>query len=910
MRTILLVLAVSTLGSTALAPTLSAQTIRGQVADSVTRAPVGRGFVVLLGPGNQEIDRTLTTFDGRFTLPLPPDQRGPFRLRSERIGYRVAVTEPFDPAGTGAEFTLWVTALPTALATIEVQERTECKVRPSEDEQTAIVWEEARKALAAASWTASGERYHVVSDVYERDMDRPRRRLIRERHRPAIGPSTTPFVSRDPMELLQGGYLSNADGERFYYAPDAQVLQDEGFQETHCFRLRRPEDGRDNLIGLAFEPVPSRELPDVEGVLWLDRESSELRTMEYRYTNLPRNLRGDGSAGGVVEFMPLPSGAWIVHRWRIGIPTTLREELANPNAQYAWHWVQAFRYAGGEVLTITDSTGTLVYETELAEVTGVVEDSLRGDGVPLAGAVVQVPGTWFADTTDQDGVYRLGVPLDGEYGITFTHPRADSMGYAPPARRLTLTRGRTDTLRLAFPPMENVLASFCPDHGAGDRVLVGTVRDAVTGQPAPGAEVVASWQRVYRNLEFRDLEREVTTDSAGTFVVCGLEAGRPAVVYAAHDDDLSDMVRVWFAGTGVEVGNQHYDTYQTAAGIWRRDLTLQRRGERTAVLAGLVTDALSSRPIPGAKVNIGGELLTAETDSTGMFRLEGPLSGKQRIAVGRLGYGARSGEVEIEEDRPTIIGAQFLALQPLAQVGGTITEPETEAPVAEVWVTLMSAEGDSVRMTRTDSSGTFLLTAPEPGSYYVRARRLGYTPGFEGPFDLELGRQVEAALAMRQLAFALDPVNITAEAVDQLLNDVGFYRRQRSSHGYFMDRADIEERLGQAHQVSDLLTHVPGLNIPADLAGSFGVPINVARRGCVGGPKIYVDGFRIQNTQLGGFSLEDTPAPAWISLSQVVQPGDIYAIEIYRSEAQVPVEYGGREAGCGVILIWTGRGGG
>ncbi len=318
MRNSALVLAALALASVGTPPVVSAQTLRGQVIDSVLQVPVGAGFVVLLDADGAEITRTLTSRNGRFTFTLAPNQRGPLSLRSERIGYRVAVTELFDvPTDEPVDLTIWVRALPVPLSAIEVRESTECKVRPTEDEQTAVVWEEARKALAAASWTASRQLYHVVSNLYDRDTDARRRRVLQEHHRPAIGHSTNPFVSRAPIELLQNGYVSYEDGVVVYYAPDAEVLQDDGFLGTHCFRLRRGDDEGAALIGLGFEPVPSRKLPDVEGVLWLDRQSSELRSLEFGYVNLPRHLRADGPSGGTVEFMPLDIGRdYVLGVWR------------------------------------------------------------------------------------------------------------------------------------------------------------------------------------------------------------------------------------------------------------------------------------------------------------------------------------------------------------------------------------------------------------------------------------------------------------------------------------------------------------------------------------------------------------------------------------------------------------------
>ena len=76
---------------------------------------------------------------------------------------------------------------------------------------------------------------------------------------------------------------------------------------------------KSGLIGVAFEPVKQRRDTDIEGVLWVDRESAQLRYLEFRYT--PISWRGRELSGGKVEFHQLPSGAWIVRRWSIRMPT-------------------------------------------------------------------------------------------------------------------------------------------------------------------------------------------------------------------------------------------------------------------------------------------------------------------------------------------------------------------------------------------------------------------------------------------------------------------------------------------------------------------------------------------------------------------------------------------------------------
>ncbi len=903
MRNSALVLAAFALASAGVAPVVSAQTLRGQVIDSVLQAPVGAGFVVLVGPDGQEVTRTLTTRDGRFTIHLQPGQLGPLRVRSERIGYRVSVTDWFHVSSEDTkDLIIWVSPLPTPLSTIEIRESTECKVRPTEDEQTAVVWEEVRKALAAASWTASQQLYHVVSNLYDRDMDGRRRRVRQEHHRPSIGLSSKPFMSRAPIELLQNGYVSDEDGVVVYYAPDAEVLQDDGFLGTHCFRLRHGDDeGPATLIGLGFEPVPSRKLPDVEGVLWLDRQSSELRSLEFRYVNLPRHLRVDGPSGGMVEFMPLPSGAWIVHRWSIGIPTAFREVRVNPFVLR--RRADAFRYTGGEVLTITDRTGALVYEAELAELVGVVVDSTDGRQTPLAGATVRVEGTWFTGTTNRQGLFRLGAPLDGEFNITFSHPRADFLAFTPPVSTVTLARGRRDTLWLAIPPIRDVIATLCPDfsQGAYMRVLVGTVRDSATGTLAQDVDVVATWQHISPNLDFLNMEGVAKTDTSGTFVLCGLEHTRPAIVYALGSGVRSELVRVSFEGTGVEVDEEYYKTYETAAGIWRRDLTLDPQAERTTVLAGIVSDAATGTPLASALVTVDASGLSATTDTTGMFRLRGVPSGTQRVTVRRPGYALRWGDVEVHDDKPTIIGAASLMLTPVPQVVGAVTEPETGSLVSDVWLTLISAEGDSVTMTRSDDSGAFVLTAPEPGPYYVAARRIGYTPDIMGPFQLRTGRAVEVEFPISPSAFGLEPFAVTGQAPVPSLVAVGFYQRQRQGKGVFLDRKAIEQRA--AAELGDLLRAIPGITVDYNgLIRLRGIRTGVA--GTCGAPLVYVDGIAVNRDEVAGGVAN---ASQW---HRSVDPTDIEAIEVYRSPAEIPAQYNtGGQAACGVILIWT-RGGG
>ena len=72
----------------------------------------------------------------------------------------------------------------------------------------------------------------------------------------------------------------------------AEVLLSESFVAGHCFHTEPwTRDGRD-WVGVGFSPASARRnLVDIEGTLWLDRASAELRLLEYRYANMPREIR-------------------------------------------------------------------------------------------------------------------------------------------------------------------------------------------------------------------------------------------------------------------------------------------------------------------------------------------------------------------------------------------------------------------------------------------------------------------------------------------------------------------------------------------------------------------------------------------------------------------------------------------
>ncbi len=492
------------------------QVLRGELVDSVTSLPIDAAFVVLLDASGVERARILTDGLGRFVLRAP--EPGGYRLRSERIGYRSVLSPLFElDDGSRIEYQLRVPAAFLRLPTIMVEGDRTCLMEADLGPRTARLWDEARKALSAVVWTASAGMYRYETVSFERDLDR-RGRLLKETRSPKTQHSSPPYGSIPGDSLLTHGFVhEDAQGDMYFYGPDAKVFFSELFLETHC--LHMAEDRNEGMIGLGFEPKPGRTLPDIRGALWLDAETAELRHLEFQYANIDLGVPAD-DLGGRIEFMRLPSAAWIVRGWFLRIPAleALQTSLGTRGRVEGAAIVPAsFRVFGGEVTAILTRRGVPVFDIASAIVAGAAFDNTRS--APLVDARVDLLGTGFNTRTDLNGRFHMSGVEDGEYTIRFTHPRLDLFGIRGETL-VHLRRGTVVRADLRIPSLETLFATICPaDPSAG---LVGIVRRADNREPVPNAEVSISWS--VATAEGTTVERRVavTTKANGGYTVCDL----------------------------------------------------------------------------------------------------------------------------------------------------------------------------------------------------------------------------------------------------------------------------------------------------------------------------------------------------------------------------------------------------
>jgi hypothetical protein len=655
-------------------PALCAQVVRGQIFDSTTGAEVGTGFVVLIDQAGEEIARALSSPEGRFTLRAP--RGGRYQLRSERIGYRASLSRPFE-LQSDTTLTLRVVALPVRLAAVEVLGKEHCLTNPERGAATTIIWEEIRKALAATTWSDAENRLRYRMYRYERDVTADRRRITKETGHTSDGPAMQPYTSWDPAALAEEGYIVSRRDATWYYLPDAYTLLDDAFLETHCFHTVRDPDTHPGQVGLAFEPIPRRDVADVNGALWLDEATSQLRTLEVGYTRIPGGVVDD-RVGGTLEFMQLPSNMWIVHRWQLRAPVvTLSRNTRDPSRTRAA--VTGFTDTGGEVLEVTTLTGAAVYRATLASVSGAIFDSTTSG--PLGGARVMIERTDLWTLSDSGGHFRLGAPFEGDYEVTFSHVRLDSIGFRSAPESVRLRRGVDQKLSFAVPSVDVILQRLCPDdaRAPGRRALVGVVRGEGS---VSRVRVTASWQmpvRANQRVYVRDYEEVSVTDEAGFFALCGLPSARPLTVRAERGQLVSRSADVMFpaalGGTLLmawdrRLGDLYTRSYTATYPVWKVDLVLtpltaSHPEISRPSLSGAVTDRVTGLPVAAATVRVNGDE-TAVTRDDGTFQVGDLewLSGANEVVFQHPGYEPLVQEIWVEEDHGDF--ALGVRLQPTA----------------------------------------------------------------------------------------------------------------------------------------------------------------------------------------------------------------------------------------------------
>ncbi|HEX6314300.1 MAG TPA: carboxypeptidase-like regulatory domain-containing protein [Gemmatimonadaceae bacterium] len=508
-----------------------AQDLSGMVRDELTGAPVRGAVVMTLAANREPVVRRLSSSSGTFRISIA----GATLLRVIRIGY-LPYERPITDIGAGP-VSISLRAAGRMIAPVSVRSNPVCPRRNDQREALSL-WSSATDALLAMV-VASGDSQHtglMTQILYNRLMFPDGSGIRRQSTRRVVTGNVLPIrADRDPEEFVETGYVVVRTDGATYYAPDPEILLDSSFAATHCLSMRGSPRGDTTRIGVAFEPpYDRRNIPDIAGVLWLNRNPLSLHSLEFEYRGVPQAMMNVRS-GGQLQFETLSDGVPIISSWQVRSPRLafLRNGRPVPAELYE---------TGGLIADGVLSDGTS-WMAPLATVRGRVSNIVTDQPVP--DAVVTLDSTDQKVTSDSVGRFLFDQLLPGPYVLRVRdslsiHPmRVDSTGNLVPdssAVMQRVTRSATVDLnvRIGFTPfVEAALPWREPVNGCGKPqaqfpekrfVVVGEVLSSA-GQPVPDVAIQLSWADTSRGVVL-ETAIDARADAFGTFIVCGIPSDR------------------------------------------------------------------------------------------------------------------------------------------------------------------------------------------------------------------------------------------------------------------------------------------------------------------------------------------------------------------------------------------------
>jgi hypothetical protein len=622
---------------------LGAQTLRGTVT-LADRATSVAGAIVVARDAQGLNARALTAAAGTFGMRLP--HAGTYELTVLRIGFRPTRAPAVTIAsGETATVALVANSDVVSLNAVNVSANKDCRVNPDSGLMVARVWEEARKAMLASQLNADDAATAPLDGAwieYDRLLDASGRIVRKQSVRTSSHPTTHAFKSLPADVLARDGYVVSDDSTTSFYAPDADVLLSDRFAATHCLRLESPPPGKPHLIGVSFAPTRERRgVRDIEGTLWLDRASAELRTLQFRYTDLP-DLALVAGAGGHVEFLRLGGVTWLVHEWAIRFPRlrprsrsvdgTSRVTFATDKLE-----LRDIQITGGQVTRVMRGAEKL-HQWIGPQI--ALQLASRDAMIPIAAAELTLDGTDYAAKSDEQGMVRLSPVLGGTYLARIKGPLLDSLNIPPLEREVIARLGATpDTMLLML--AEDVLRKACPPDSTrhGEGLLRGTVHD-VHGNPLSNAVVTATWQsRFYfgagqkvDNLNYHEETIGAMTGADGSWRLCGVPRGLNMFVRVAAD-----------SGTDVQkVGLPETNAFTTVDLVARIEApSTPAKDWRAGALVELVVTSLGGAPLPDVTLDVsapGGVKRRLRTGASGRALVPDVRPGVMVVDARRVGF--------------------------------------------------------------------------------------------------------------------------------------------------------------------------------------------------------------------------------------------------------------------------------
>ena len=550
----------------------AAQVVQGVVTERGANQPLTGVLVSATELGEREVRKgalyTLTNASGEFRIVV--GRAGRYQVEAKRIGVARYLSTTFDlDSGETQRLAIVLEPFRWTLPEVTVTATNLCLNKPDQLRTIVALWDEARTALRAAEVTGNEQLLSGWLSRYARTLEPRTLRILKSRFTASEGRFDRPIRSVSGDSLARGGFWLLQDADTVIFrAPDAEALLSDAFLAAHCFEYVQGRGARRGLAGIAFRPRTVRVTGDIEGTLWLDAGSFELRFLEFRYTNLitvPRNPH----IGGEVHFQRHPSGAWMVRRWFVRMPVfpeVLPAAVARDGRVTARRRASVHRLIeeGGGLFT----PGLRTWENS-GTILGSATDSTGR--VPLRGAMVALSGTSYSTAAGPDGSFRFDSVPPGAYTLLVSERGYADLGQLATDEPVTLTAGQTYRARLRATPTRELRDALCYPAPAEQRTATlhvsATHLDTCELLPRMGfwlrwpdpdqsipVDSVTRWvlEGILKPGAWRLQGIEAVTDELGSMTFCGVPADTRVellLLKPADDPSLPEAMRFTRVGS-------------------------------------------------------------------------------------------------------------------------------------------------------------------------------------------------------------------------------------------------------------------------------------------------------------------------------------------------------------------------
>ncbi len=217
------------------------------------------------------------------------------------------------------------------------------------------------------------------------------------------------------------------------------------------------------------------------------------------------------------------------------------------------------------------------------------------------------------------------------------------------------------------------------------------------------------------------------------------------------------------------------------------------------------------------------------------------------------------------------------AAQETATLKGRILDDETGEPVANAVVRIKGRPP-----LTANSQGRFEVSDLPAGLVEVVIQAIGYAAPTH-KFPVSAGQVIDRIFPMQFNGTKLPDLEVKVRVQRLAPRYAEFERRRGLGLGAYFRWDEIAAR--GFSTVGDALRTVRGVKMRCDQAAFECYAVMARNTQCA--PSWWIDGVETRSFH------ENTPIR------------DIYGLEIYRGAGEVPADYGGSNAGCGVIVLWT-----